>query len=95
MRQQQLLEPVTKCLLSHLRLGVPPTAAAEVDTARKLNRAVVLRETRARLLRAVKQTYGELSAVPMQLALSSYKAAIQKICHAQLLHPSARATACL
>lgn len=43
---------------------MPPTAAAEADTAKKLNRDVVLRETRARLLRAVKQTYGKPSAVP-------------------------------
>ena len=45
-----------------LTVDVPPTAAAEADTARKLNRAVVERETRARLLRAVKQTYGEPSS---------------------------------
>ena len=44
-----------------LTVDVPPTAAAEAETARKLNRAVVERETRARLLRAVKQTYGEPS----------------------------------
>ena len=43
-------------------MDLPLTAAAEAETARKLNLAVVERETRARLLRAVKQTYGKLNS---------------------------------
>ena len=49
----------------------PSAAAAEADMARELNRSVVLRETRARLLRAVKQTYGgrtDLQGTPSHAA---------------------------